>query len=96
MDGDDIGKHMSSSEKQRAITEGLAQFTRRVPDLVFAHDGFLVYAGGDDVLALLPIDTALSCACALSETFRLTFEDAFAALQHARERSLCGNPVGRH
>jgi len=81
MDGDEIGKHMSSSEKQPAITEGLAQFTRRLPDLVYAHDGFLVYAGGDDVLALLPIDTALSCACALSETFRLTFEDAFAACE---------------
>ncbi len=37
--------------------------------IVEAFDGRLVYAGGDDVLALLPADTALACASALRRAF---------------------------
>jgi len=39
-------------------------------DVVKAFDGHLIYAGGDDVLAVLPADTALACACALRAAFR--------------------------
>jgi CRISPR-associated protein Cmr2 len=81
MDGDDIGKHMSSLSIQPAITQGLAIFTDRVSTVVYDHDGFLIYAGGDDVLALLPIDTALDCAFILSETFTAAFKEAFDACQ---------------
>lgn len=38
--------------------------------IVEAHDGRLIYAGGDDVLAMLPADTALECARALREAFQ--------------------------
>ncbi len=38
--------------------------------IVEAFDGRLIYAGGDDVLALLPADTALECAQALRMAFR--------------------------
>ena len=38
--------------------------------IVEAFDGRLIYAGGDDVLALLPGDTALACAGALRRAFR--------------------------
>jgi CRISPR-associated protein Cmr2 len=37
--------------------------------IVEAYNGRLIYAGGDDVLALLPADTALACA----EALRLAF-----------------------
>ncbi|MEI8040277.1 MAG: type III-B CRISPR-associated protein Cas10/Cmr2 [Verrucomicrobiota bacterium] len=37
--------------------------------IVEAFDGRLIYAGGDDVLALLPADTALACAGALRLAF---------------------------
>ncbi len=37
--------------------------------IVEAFDGRLIYAGGDDVLALLPADTALACAAALRLAF---------------------------
>ena len=38
--------------------------------IVEAHDGRLIYSGGDDVLAMLPADTALECAQALREAFQ--------------------------
>jgi hypothetical protein len=38
--------------------------------IVEAHDGRLIYSGGDDVLALLPANKALECARALREAFR--------------------------
>jgi hypothetical protein len=38
--------------------------------IVEAFDGRLIYAGGDDVLAMLPADTALDCARALRAAFR--------------------------
>lgn len=38
--------------------------------IVEAFDGRLIYAGGDDVVALLPADTALDCAQALRMAFR--------------------------
>ena len=38
--------------------------------IVEAFDGRLIYAGGDDVVALLPADTALACA----QTLRMAFQ----------------------
>ncbi len=40
------------------------------PRVVAAHKGRLIYAGGDDVLAMLPADTALACANDLQRVFR--------------------------
>jgi CRISPR-associated protein Cmr2 len=39
------------------------------------YGGFLVYAGGDDVLALLPADRALECAQELRTAFRTATKD---------------------
>ncbi len=38
--------------------------------IVEAHKGRLIYAGGDDVLAMLPADEALDCAISLRKAFR--------------------------
>lgn len=65
MDGDSLGSHMSNSELHYSITQGLADFTQDVPDIVKQHSGFLIYAGGDDVLAILPLEDAIPCAAAL-------------------------------
>ena len=54
-----------------AISEALTNFAVRiVPGIVEKHDGALVYAGGDDVLALLPARSALACALELRRAFR--------------------------
>lgn len=74
MDGDSLGSHMSDTTKQCAITEGLADFTKEVPDLVYQHNGFLMYAGGDDVLAILPLENAITCAAALRTHYMSCFD----------------------
>ncbi|WP_457548461.1 type III-B CRISPR-associated protein Cas10/Cmr2 [Archaeoglobus sp.] len=55
-----------------AISRALAHFSINiVPDVVKNNNrGELIYAGGDDVLALLPIDSALACAYKVQSNFR--------------------------
>jgi CRISPR-associated protein Cmr2 len=53
-----------------AITAALGAFAReRVPEIVQAHKGELIYAGGDDALALLPTRHALSCLAELRRAY---------------------------
>ncbi len=73
MDGDQLGIHMGTAEKQEKITASLADFTGKVDKIVKAHSGFLVYAGGDDVLALLTLEDALSCAADLRQHYLKCF-----------------------
>ncbi|MBD3167005.1 type III-B CRISPR-associated protein Cas10/Cmr2 [bacterium] len=54
-----------------AISEALTNFSLFVaPSIVKKHKGELVYAGGDDVLALLPTKHAVECAQELNHAFR--------------------------
>lgn len=69
MDGDSLGAQMSNPAKQKGISQGLSLFTRGVPARVDKFSGFLVYAGGDDVLALLPQPFALACAFELHQFY---------------------------
>lgn len=75
MDGDSLGSQMSDPDKQKAISRGLNTFTRTVPEVVREHDGFLVYAGGDDVLAMATVDSAVGMAAALRKTYARIFEE---------------------
>ncbi|MEW6263974.1 MAG: type III-B CRISPR-associated protein Cas10/Cmr2 [Thermodesulfobacteriota bacterium] len=53
-----------------AISQALANFAIHIaPHIVARHCGTLIYAGGDDVLALLPTSTALTCALELRQAF---------------------------
>ncbi len=77
MDGDSMGKHLStlkSREEHTAFSAKLTQFaTQIVPKIIKEHGGaggLLVYSGGDDVLALLPLKHALKCAHELYKAFR--------------------------
>lgn len=74
MDGDNLGRNMARKELQSAITGALARFAAGVPEIVERHSGFLVYAGGDDVRALLPVPGALPCARDLRAHYRDCFE----------------------
>jgi CRISPR-associated protein Cmr2 len=47
-----------------------------VPDIVYDNNGFLVYAGGDDVLAVLPLEDALNCAAKLRAHYCACFKDS--------------------
>ncbi len=76
MDGDRMGKHLStlkSREEHIAFSAKLTRFaTQIVPETIKKHGGaggLLVYSGGDDVLALLPLKHALKCAYELYNAF---------------------------
>jgi len=69
MDGDSLGKQMSDTNKQEGISRSLNTFTQGVGKIVEQHSGFLIYAGGDDVLALLPLEYALACAKELRQHY---------------------------
>ncbi|NMC20537.1 MAG: type III-B CRISPR-associated protein Cas10/Cmr2, partial [Thermogutta sp.] len=71
-DGDRMGEliaDLKSPDDHRAFSRSLASFAQKADDIVMEHYGFLVYAGGDDVLAFLPVDQCLACAAALREAF---------------------------
>lgn len=55
---------------QLAFSRGLSEFTRAAGHSIDRHHGTCVYAGGDDVLAVLPVATALLAAHELSQNFR--------------------------
>jgi CRISPR-associated protein Cmr2 len=75
MDGDNMGKLLSRySDKQTAISTALADFADSVLGTIEdRHNGKLIYAGGDDVMALLPLNTALHCAAELREAYLKSF-----------------------
>lgn len=69
MDGDSLGKQMSNRANQDPITESLKKFTNGVQSIVKKHNGVLIYAGGDDVLAIFPLEDALNCAAKLRQYY---------------------------
>lgn len=78
MDGDSMGAKLSRlDEKGRAkLSERILEFSLRVRDAVEKDGGAsrLVYAGGEDVLALLPMDEALQVAWKVRGLYREVFE----------------------
>lgn len=74
-DGDRMGElldSMTGIAEHQDISATLAGFATHVPVLVREYRGHCIYAGGDDVLALLPLDAAIDCAKMLSEHFKTT------------------------
>ena len=72
-DGDRMGKVIggcTKPEEHREFSKELVKFASEAASIVAAHQGALVYSGGDDVLAFLPLDMALECADALQQKFR--------------------------
>jgi CRISPR-associated protein Cmr2 len=54
-----------------SISEALNNFASHVaPGIVKKYKGTMIYSGGDDVLALLPMRQAVACAAALRRSFR--------------------------
>lgn len=73
-DGDQMGKtidQQDSPEVHRKLSRTQAlEFAQKVQEIVVEHQGSLIYSGGDDVLAVLPLHTALRAAWALARRFR--------------------------
>lgn len=74
LDGDGLGAMLSDPSKRVRVSPAVKQFTAEVRRIVEGASGFLVYAGGDDVLALLPLDYALDCAVQLRQAYIRAFD----------------------
>ncbi len=71
-DGDQLGAHigtLESPEDQRALGQALSAFAGEARALIAEHGGQVVYAGGDDVLALVPVSSAFATADRLRRCF---------------------------
>lgn len=86
LDGDEMGQWLSgaktgalaSAEEHERFSALLSEFAVSTvrPLVEERHHGQLIYAGGDDVLALLPATEAIGCAHALLAQFHaLRFQD---------------------
>ncbi len=78
MDGDRIGQRMGQPLWRPVIADALNRFTAQAVATVQKHSGFLLYAGGDDVLAFFTVDHALPAAHQLQLDFQGAFDKALA------------------
>lgn len=80
LDGDKMGDFFQGQrgpdewgkgkDRYREITRRLTDFAQeKVEEIVRKHDGELIYAGGDDILAFSPLVSAIDCAKELRDTF---------------------------
>jgi CRISPR-associated protein Cmr2 len=71
-DGDKMGaalSNLTSPDAHREFSRALAGFAMQAREIVHTHSGVLVYSGGDDVLAFVPVDRCLACARDLHAAF---------------------------
>lgn len=71
-DGDRMGVAINALEdpkSHQALSQRLDDFARGARTIVEDHRGQLIYSGGDDVLAFVPLHRALACARALADDF---------------------------
>lgn len=96
-DGDRMGKALralATAERQSELSRVLAGFAGGMRDIVEDHSGLQVYAGGDDVLAILPVAHALDCAEALRAAFMARVRPLFERLPDWAQESLPTLSVG--
>lgn len=71
-DGDRMGELLDNAQNKaqhQQITQGLSKFAGSVEQIVQNNQGHAIYAGGDDVLAFVPLNNAVACAIALKNSF---------------------------
>jgi CRISPR-associated protein Cmr2 len=85
MDGDKVGELVGDEDLRGPTSRALQAFTAVVAGkpggkegglVEREFDGVLVYAGGDDVQAFLPLDRAIGCALELREAYLRAFREA--------------------
>ena len=73
-DGDNMGialDKIHSLKGHQTFSKYMSKFTKEVESVIENSSGSLIYAGGDDVMAYLPIHNAIEC----SDKIRLLFLD---------------------
>lgn len=78
MDGDRLGELLRQLREEK-VSKALDQFVKQVEEIVQCNNGVTIYAGGDDVLAMLPATQAIQCA----RNLRKAYDKAFQKLDSA-------------
>ena len=104
-DGDNMSKIISSllsKEDYREFSKICLTYCAQVSDIVGAFDGFTVYAGGDDLLAVVPCEndlikdgshvsrTVFNLAKDISECFNKNFKKYVDAIRQANQATEAG------
>ncbi len=84
-DGDGMGTCISALaragyERHSQLSQALDDFATAARAMIRAHEGAPIFTGGDDVVALLPLHTALSCAAQLATAFRAAMQPFMTTL----------------
>lgn len=77
-DGDYMGAAIDNQKTiggHQKLSAQLDAFARDVRATVAKHGGSLIYSGGDDVMAMLPLNTSLDCAEELAKDFAEKLHD---------------------
>lgn len=83
-DGDRLGS-LVGKLGGKVVSGALGQFSTQALSAVRKEnvDGVVVYAGGDDLLALLPVESALACADEIAWAYTAAFNNSEASLSAA-------------
>lgn len=97
-DGDHIGEAISkinSAGEHRDFSSNLSTFAGEARNIVEkSHHGYMVYSGGVDVLAFLPVDTCLKAARVLHDRFEEKVPESRVTLSIGIAIGHTRNPLG--
>lgn len=82
-DGDKMGNLLAkatSKEDHQEISQALSKFAKNVRSEMQSCRGHCIYAGGDDVLGIVPLDQAYKCADKLQQKFNHSLQEVAAKL----------------
>jgi len=101
-DGDNMGGVISNTngkEEHQQLSERISQFSMNTPKTIKNQfDGACIYAGGEDILAYLPLHTTLECAKKLEDQFNTAMSRFFYTDKQGNKRksTLSGAIVVAH
>lgn len=92
LDGDNMGQKISGLDKEghKKLSELQGKFVNSAKEIIIENYGVPIYIGGDDVLALLPTQTALKCAKEIREDYQRHMTDIKTLLTEAHKFTLSG------
>lgn len=74
MDGDRLGELIGAARQVADISHALSTFSQRVEQVMDqTHRGLTIYAGGDDILAIVRADKAIEVASELAHEYQEAF-----------------------
>ncbi len=99
LDGDSIGEKLDKIkeiDKHRKFSKTLSKLSKEFENIVKENYGALIYSGGDDVLALLPVENALDCAYKIQNEFKAKLVKEFSDIDKESPFSMSGAIIYAH